>query len=144
MQQRDLDRRLDLRGHLVHGVRAQYQEVGAGGLHAARGLGEDRPRGLPCTSRLQPFDRLEVHAVEDAFGRVQPAEPVAHRLVDELVVGPGGLPAHPTQQADGLHGSPCPAKARSAASHCAVMMPRARSPFSFVARRGSPVSPVVE
>jgi hypothetical protein len=41
VQQGDVHGRLDLVGHLVHGVRAQHEEICPGGLQPTGGVGEE-------------------------------------------------------------------------------------------------------
>jgi hypothetical protein len=53
---------------------------------------------------LHRFDLGEVHRVKDALGRMQAPELRSHRFVDDLIIGDGGFPAHPSQQSNGFHG----------------------------------------
>ena len=54
-------------------------------------------RLVPLPRPLQLLDLREFDRAQQAVGRVQPAEAVAHRLVDQAVVLGGGLPAHPAE-----------------------------------------------
>jgi len=117
VEQRYADRRLDRVGHLVHGVGAQHQEVGAGPLQR-RGLGGEQPSGVvPPVLDLHLLDLGEVDRGHQDPGRVQPAEAFLHRLVDEPVVLGGRLPAHAAEEPDALQGgaahAPMVAPARS-------------------------------
>jgi hypothetical protein len=62
----------------VHRVRAQYEKIRAGRFERRRRGSED-PAGLvPQSGVLQPFDVVEIDAVEDDARRVQAAEPLFH------------------------------------------------------------------
>ncbi len=100
------DRRLDLRRHLVHRVRAQDEEVGARASDGAGGIRQDFARLFPLARVLQLLDLVEVHAVERDLRRVQPAQALADDPVDGLVVRDRRLPAHAADEPDGLHAQP--------------------------------------
>jgi hypothetical protein len=77
VHERSLDRRDDRVGDLVHGVRAQHEQLGAGG-HQRRSLGcEESARLLPVAAALELLDRDEVDRSQQAVGRVQAAQPFA-------------------------------------------------------------------
>ena len=68
------------------------------------GLGGEQAAGvLPVPRGLHGLDLGEVDGGHQHAGRVEAAEAVAHRLVEDLVVERGALPAHPAQQADLAH-----------------------------------------
>lgn len=71
MQQRDPDRRLDVGSHLVHRIGAQDQEVRARRFERASGFGQDGPGGFPITFMLEPFDLVEIDAVQDDLRRMK-------------------------------------------------------------------------
>ena len=104
MDQRNLDARLDGGRHAVHRVRAEHQEVGPAVLEHERSVCEERARLLPAIGVLQALDLVEIDAVEDEPGGMEPAELLTDRAIDDLVVGNGRLPAHPAEQADRPHG----------------------------------------
>ena len=103
VHERDVDRRDDRIGHLVHGVRAQHEQLGPAGDECPGLVGEPLARLVPPPAALQLLDVGEVHGAQQAVGGVQPAEALARDLVDEPVVLDRGLPAHPPEQADALH-----------------------------------------
>jgi hypothetical protein len=86
VQQRDLDGGLDLVGQAVHRVGAQHEALGARALQALRVAGEQAPGLVPVTASLQRLDGREVDAPHHALRRVQAAQAVAHRLVEQAVV----------------------------------------------------------
>ena len=99
-----VDRGGDRVGELVHRVRAEHEQLGAGRLQrrAPRRRAARRPRPSR-RSRWSCSIVGEVDRAQQAVGRVQAAEPVARGLVDQPVVLGRGLPAHAAQQPDALH-----------------------------------------
>ncbi len=55
MEQRNVDGRLNLGSHLVHGVGADQQKIGATGLHVASRFRQQTGGGGPVTCVLQPL-----------------------------------------------------------------------------------------
>ncbi len=105
MEQRDVDGSLDLGRHLVHGVGADQQKIGAAGLDGPRLGRQQAGGGGPVPDMLQPLYLGKVDAAQQHPRRVQAAEPLAHAPVERLIVADGGLPAHATQQTDTFHGT---------------------------------------
>ncbi len=103
MEQRDIDGGLNLGRHLVHGVGADQQEIGAAILQLARFRRQQTGGSGPVTGMLQPLDTGKIDAVEQHPRRVQTAELCPHPTVERLIVTDGGLPAHATQQTDTFH-----------------------------------------
>ncbi len=99
-------------GELVHGVGADQQALGAGGLQVAADVGEHGAGLVPGVGLLQADDAGEIDGPHHDVGRMQPAETDAHLLVDASVVHRGAFPAHAADQADHLHSiAPvCPCK----------------------------------
>ena len=92
-------------GDLVHGVRAEDEEVRARGLQRPGRPRRAPPRPRPSALGLHALDGREVDRVRQAAGRVQAAAAVPHQLVGEPVVLRGRLPAHAAEEPDELHGS---------------------------------------
>jgi hypothetical protein len=86
VHERNLDRRGDRVGDLVHRVGAQHQQFGTRGCQRGGLGGEQGARLRPVTVALEPLDFDEVDRSQQAVGRVQAAQPVARRLVDQPVV----------------------------------------------------------
>ena len=103
VQQRHRDGARDRRRDLVHRVRADDQEVGAGGFDGPRGVGKDLAGLHPVAGVLQPFDVVKVDAVKNDPCRVEAAQRLADRLVDDPIIGNRRFPAHAAEQSDRLH-----------------------------------------
>jgi len=73
VEEGDGDVGLDSRGHFVHGVGADEEEVCTGGFDLFSGLGENCGGLVPLTLVLEAFDFFEVDAVEEEFGGVEAA-----------------------------------------------------------------------
>src|SRR5574340_1525396 len=56
------------------------------------------------TYMRNPVQLVELHAVQQEFCRMQPAQTLAHQLVDTRIIMRGGFPAHATDEAERLHG----------------------------------------
>ena len=109
MQQRQGRRRLHRVRHLVHGVRADEHAIGSGAFQTASGLRQQFAAAFPVPCPLAGLNLMEIHAVQDALGGMEPAEPLLHQPIDDLVVCNRAFPAHAADKADGLHqhGSQC-------------------------------------
>ena len=95
----DGHRRLHLVGQLVHGVGADQQPFGAARLQLARRLGQQHARSVPVAVML-PLGYLgEVEGMEQQLGRMQPAQPLAHNLVEQAIIDRRRFPAHAADEA---------------------------------------------
>ena len=103
VEQRDVDGGLDLVGDLVERRGAQQQEVGAGPLDAATGVGEQLADLVPALALLEVGQLGEVDRAQHQPRRRQPAQPLLHAEVEVAVVDRAALPAHAPDEADGLH-----------------------------------------
>jgi hypothetical protein len=90
-------------GHDVHGVGADQDALGAAGLQAPRGLGQQCAGAVPFTLALAGGDHREVQAVQQQSRRMQRPEAITHAAVDQAVVLDGRFPAHAADEADGAH-----------------------------------------
>ncbi len=86
MEQRNANGRFNRGSHLVHRIRAEDQEVSAGGFKGSRSVSEQCTCGFPIPAMLQPFNLVKVNAVKHNFRRVKPAQAFPDRLVDLTVV----------------------------------------------------------
>ena len=109
VQQRQGRRRLHRVRHLVHGVRTDEHAIGSGAFQAASGLRQQFAAAFPVPCPLAGLNLMEIHAVQDALGGMEPAEPLLHQPIDDLVVCNRAFPAHAADKANGLHqhGSQC-------------------------------------
>jgi len=72
VQDRDLDRRFDLRRHVVHGVGADQQGVRGHLFQAARGVDENLRGAVPVTDRLHVRDRSKIARPDSSLAECQP------------------------------------------------------------------------
>jgi len=93
----------DVRRDLVHGVRADHDEIRAGLFQVRRCVAQDSRALIPFARGLTALDLVEIHAVHQHLRRVQAAQLALDDLVDDLVIGHRALPAHAADHADGLH-----------------------------------------
>ena len=72
-------------------------------LQGLRGTGQDAGAFVPVPGLLAAFDLVEVHAVEQAAGRMQAAQGLGRHHVDDLIIGQRAFPAHAAQKTDVFH-----------------------------------------
>ena len=100
MEQRDRDGAGDLVGHPMHRIRAEHQEIGAAALQPARRVLHRLRQTIPFAAMLKLLDFAEIDRPHQAARRMNAAEPVAHRLIDDPVIFGRALPAHAADEAD--------------------------------------------
>ena len=92
------------RGHAqMHGVGADEKDVGSGLHQALAGACQRRIAFVPSASALQRGDIFEIEGVHQDARRMHAAQLLLHGLVDQAVIGDGGFPTHPADQADSFH-----------------------------------------
>ena len=82
MQQRDINRGLQRRRDLVHGIGGEQQGARPCLLQALCSVGQKFACGLPVTTPLQLGDFSEVHGMQQQRRRVQAAQLFAHALIE--------------------------------------------------------------
>ncbi len=103
VEERNADARGDHAIQLVHRVAAQQNTAGTTLLQRGRLFPQaalDRPPITAPHGRLEPG---KIDASHQDFSRMKAAETRRHHFVQEIIIDAGGLPAHPVDQADGLH-----------------------------------------
>jgi hypothetical protein len=103
MKEWDRNGFLDSRSHTVHCVCAQHETVRTRQLKRTCRLCQPAPRLWPIARVLQAFNVVKVDTVKNDLGRMEAAQPISDSFIDDTVVGNGGLPTHPADQADGSH-----------------------------------------
>lgn len=103
MQKWNSSQTFDLVGYSVHRIRADEKHLGSGILKFSAQGPEVLPGLVPSRFPLHTLDRLEIDGVENDWGRSQPTQPFPHSLIDEAVVGKGGIPSHASQQSECSH-----------------------------------------
>jgi len=94
VQNRNMDVRLNVVGHFVHGIGADDDEIRTALFKLFRRFGQYLCGIVPFPLMLQHFYVGEVNGIHDAFGRMKPAEFRFDGFVDDAVILDGGLPAH--------------------------------------------------
>ncbi|OIQ81474.1 hypothetical protein GALL_367660 [mine drainage metagenome] len=103
VQQRQRYRGGDRVGNTVHRVGADQHAIGSAALQAPRAVGQLFAQPVPVAGALALHDVFEIDAEQQQPRRVQAAEPLGDRAVDDAVVQRGRFPAHAPDQSDGLH-----------------------------------------
>ncbi|MNT71346.1 hypothetical protein D3C72_2098220 [compost metagenome] len=88
----------------MHGVGADQDAAGAGGLKPERAVGQALFGEIPAAGLLVADDLGEVDRVHDDLGRGDAAEFGPDHLVDEAIIDRRALEAHAADQSDCLHG----------------------------------------
>ena len=90
-------------GDQMHGVGADQNAIGAGLGETLAGARQHVGRRIPFAGGLQLHHGVEIERAQGDLAGMEPAEPVAHGFVDELIIDGCRFPAHAADQADGFH-----------------------------------------
>jgi hypothetical protein len=94
VEERNGDRRGNLRLDAMHEIGANEKAVGARAFEAAAGPRQHVPRLCPAHRILQRLDLGEIEGMQKDFRRMQPAQTLANALVDQTIVDCRGFTAH--------------------------------------------------